>query len=704
MKKEEIAAMVIDDIKDIIYISDIENYDLLYVNDSTLEVLGYTEESQWKNKPCYKVLQGLDEPCPFCTNHLLKKDSYYDWEHYNEKVGRYFYLKDKLITMMGRDARLEVAVDITENRRASEELQRKLLREETLVECVKTLYENKDTERAINHLLSIIARYHCAERAYIFEIDEERDVLNNTYEWCNEGVTPQIDFLQEVALEVIDRWMVRFERDGEFYITSVNGEVDKDSDEYKILQVQGIESLMAAPLRIDGKIVGFLGVDNPKVDTDTLLLMQSVAAIVMDDIEKRKTMAKMYEFCYVDRLTTVGNRHAYTEYIRELEKKKSTNLGIVFADINGLKVANDTYGHEYGDMLIKEVSQLLVECFRENIYRIGGDEFVVFCVDVEQETFEAKVEQLRELQKGDKKNIVSIGSTWMEAYGNIEEQIAYADKLMYINKQEYYSTSKKKDGKYKENLSQQLLAEIKEGCFRVYLQPKIDLNSGKVKGAEALVRKIAADGSLIKPDKFIWKYEEEDIIRHVDFFVLDTVCTMIADWQKKKLAPLRISVNFSRITLMEHDIVEKIKRICKNHDVSPEYICIEVTETVEAIGEQELKKLVNELNEEGFKVSLDDFGTKYSSLAMLTSIDFNEVKLDRSLICDLEENEKKRIIAQYIIEMCKELSPVFSVAEGIENEEQKELLKQFKCTEGQGFYFAKPMDAESFTEKYLKSE
>lgn len=171
-----------------------------------------------------------------------------------------------------------------------EEMTKQLRLDAALMECVRTLYFSDDVNAAINEILKIIAGFHNADRAYIFEFDEENSVVNNTYEWCRENVEPQIDVLQGVDIAVIDRWMVQFETKGEFYINSLDAEADKDSDEYEILASQGIDSLMAAPLKIDGKIAGFIGVDNPADNTDTLFLMQSAAAFTVNDIQRRVTL------------------------------------------------------------------------------------------------------------------------------------------------------------------------------------------------------------------------------------------------------------------------------------------------------------------------------------------------------------------------------------------------------------------------------
>ncbi|MCM1288993.1 MAG: diguanylate cyclase [Clostridium sp.] len=171
-----------------------------------------------------------------------------------------------------------------------EEMTKQLRLDAALMECVRTLYFSDDVNAAINEILKIIAGFHHADRAYIFEFDKDQSVVNNTYEWCREGIEPQIDVLQGVDIAVIDRWMVQFETKGEFYINSLDAEADKDSDEYEILASQGIESLMAAPLKLDGEIVGFIGVDNPADNTDTLFLMQSAAAFAVNDIQRRVTL------------------------------------------------------------------------------------------------------------------------------------------------------------------------------------------------------------------------------------------------------------------------------------------------------------------------------------------------------------------------------------------------------------------------------
>lgn len=436
MTKEEINEIILDELDAFIYLVSMEDYQLLYMNQTVMEALGLKSEEEWKHKPCYQVLYGYQAPCANCPNQRVKENGHYEWVRYHEKMERFLYQKYKLLMIDGEPVKLGVTRDIAEVRESTEELQKRFQIESTLVRCVHTLYEKEDTIVAINEILSIIADYHQAERAYIFEFDHDNVLMHNTYEWCAEGVKAQIDFLQNIKITVIDRWMEKFEKQGEFYITSLGDEVDRESVEYKILKEQEIESLMAAPLRMGGKVVGFLGVDNPRKNTDTLLLLQSAAAFVVNDIQRRKTMEKLYILSYRDRLTMVENRHAYIKRIEELEQKKES-LGIIFADINGMKQVNDTYGHQRGDDMICEVANTLRERFKNDVYRIGGDEFVVFCVGIEQKAFEESVMQLEHSWKAGIS--VSTGALWIPECRNVEEQVEKTDHLMYRSKQEYYS-------------------------------------------------------------------------------------------------------------------------------------------------------------------------------------------------------------------------------------------------------------------------
>ncbi len=440
MTKEQISELIINEVEDMIYIIDMESYEMLYMNDKAKQILGLDDDGEWRNRKCYDVVHGVGYACECCPNSIVNEKGFYAYERYNQRSGRLFYQKYKLITFDGRKAKLVVSIDISQLRKTANELNTKLKIERTMLKCVKTLYEVDDMGHAINQLLEIIAQFYSADRAYIFEFDDIGYMMDNTYEWCGEDISSSIKSLKNIEITVIDRWIKAFEESGEIVINSVEKDLDKTSVEYKLLKAQGIEMLMAAPLCFENRIVGFLGVDNPRANTDSLIVLQTVSAFVVDDIFKQKNLIELYRLSYHDKLTGVGNRHAYVKCMENLEKNAGQSLGILFADINGLKKANDLYGHERGDYMIKTVAKRLQEYFKENVFRVGGDEFVVFCPGVEEEAFKKMVDDIKNNPSSDV--AASIGMLWTPECANVELHVAQADEIMYKNKQEYYKNQK----------------------------------------------------------------------------------------------------------------------------------------------------------------------------------------------------------------------------------------------------------------------
>lgn len=704
MSKTRIAAKATESSENLIYIATLDSYELLYMNDRTLMALGLPEDYEYSGKKCYQVLQGKNSPCEFCTNHLLSRDKAYHWKYFNPIINGHFLISDKLIEFDEKLVRFEVATDITRELEHQKDLIERLGTEETLLRGIQILSEHHDIRDAVSKLLEAVTEFYQGDRGYIFEFDYIAETANNTYEWCREGVTSEREHLQDVPLEELSEWIEMYEQKGEFYISSLEQEVSRDAIQYQKLNAQNITSLITAPMKKEGRITGFIGVDNPKIHLKDPGLLKSITYFIIEDFEKRELFEMMERMSYYDLLTQVYNRNKYAKVLRELAGRTLESVGIVYMDLNGLKLANDTYGHNYGDYLIKKTASLLKSYFTDNIFRLGGDEFLVLCVDMEKKLFDDTVERLRKEVEEHREINASIGSIWTRDTSNMEEQVAYADELMYAEKQSYYKSSLVSDYNRNTMLTRELLESIGRGDFVVYLQPKVRLESGCLTGAEALVRKQNADGSLIMPDWFIPQYESEHIIRHIDLYVLEVVCKTLKGWKEHGKELLRVSVNFSRVTLMENDIVKTIKEVCDRYEVAPEYIDIEMTESIGKIRWETLEKLTVEFKEAGFSISLDDFGARYSNLAILSTMEFNNLKLDKSLVRDIERNEKSRMIVEHAISLCRHLRGTTSVAEGIENEQQMQLLSDSKCDVGQGYYFSRPLSIREFSDLYLGRE
>lgn len=693
MKREKYDAIILNEYNSMFsYITDIETYEILHMTTSAMELYGIKSDEDYIGKKCYQLLQGLDAPCKFCNNAQLKVGEYYCWEHFNEILQRWLSVNDTLVTVEGRQYRLERAHDITEHKEKLKRLSDRMKIDDLLLECTHLILMEEDMEKAIQTFLEKLGRFCRAKRAYIFEFDTKNECIHNNYEWCSKAVLAEKKKAQNISAETAKWWMDQLKQADEYPINTLNEETD--SDECRILKVQGIQKILA-PMYEGKEIIGVLGVDDPTEDSQNRVLLRASANLLMEELQKHRMIKKLEQMSYRDLLTGIYNRNKYIDVLEAYEVCIPTSLGVVFADVNGLKNVNDTYGHKYGDMILKKVADILVEHMEGRVYRIGGDEFVILYENISEENFKKKIKVLKAQLDREDYCEVALGSEWKTGQYNVKELLANADQKMYDEKQKYYRDVLRGNKRSKVGVLGIVAREIKENRFEVVYQPQVDIETEEIIGAEALVRKIAPDGSMIVPDKFIPYYELEGIIRYIDLFVLETVCKKMQEWNQKGKF-LKISINFSRVTLMEEGIVETINKICEEYNISPLDITIEVIESVGKMQIKQLQKVVNDFRKSGFSIALDDYGSKYSNLALLSTIDFHTVKIDRALVQEIESNKNSQVIMNSTIQMCRSLNDTHTLAEGIETKRQAELLSDYHCEYGQGFYYSKPLSVKEF--------
>ncbi|MBM6880010.1 EAL domain-containing protein [[Clostridium] spiroforme] len=258
----EIAHTILNAENDIFYLSDLDNYELYYLNPAGQKIFGVKD---YHGKKCYEVLHGYDKPCHFCTNKYLRQDSFYIWENNNEYCGRHFLLKDKLVPYQGKKVRLEVALDITEQEYVSQSGKERLTFANKIVDYVNILSQCSNYDEAVNKVLASVGDFYQADRAYLFERDQFKpDHWNNTFEWCQQSVEPQIKNLQCVPPQVLERWMKAFQQNKSIIIYNLSPLKKISPYEWEVLHKQDIQRLIAVPLCEKDKIIGFIGVDNPR--------------------------------------------------------------------------------------------------------------------------------------------------------------------------------------------------------------------------------------------------------------------------------------------------------------------------------------------------------------------------------------------------------------------------------------------------------
>lgn len=314
----------------------------------------------------------------------------------------------------------------------------------TVNACVKALTDSTDMDTAINKLMQIINRYFDGDRTYLFENDYEKMVTNNIYEYAVEGVTKEIDNLQNVPLEYISFWIKMFREQGTFYLSDRDKEVAEGSATYEVLKAQNIHSLIAVPLLENGQITGFLGVDNPKQNYEKLAVLKTIEFYISDSMYRRDEEEKLKRMSYIDEPTGIYNRNKFESVLEECRESVHAKIGIAYFDLNGLKATNDNYGHKAGDRLIWNAADSIRQIFGNQVFRIGGDEFLVLATDCEKEEFYRKIEEVKE--ELERRNVSAAdGALWEPDSSGIDEQIRQAEAVMYEDKRKYHE--RKKDRK-----------------------------------------------------------------------------------------------------------------------------------------------------------------------------------------------------------------------------------------------------------------
>lgn len=444
MLLDKIKASIPEECGSLIFVADTENCGLLYMNAEMKAKHGMSaEDDSYIGKKCSDVLKEIEHSCENCRSCGGCDTKRFTRVLYHNHVhDEYFQIRWKTIEVDGRTLYMEIGDEVTEQIKQHEDTLIQLNRERVLIRCARTLELKLDVKDAINRLFEIIGNYYQATRTYLFEIDYEAQTTSNTYEWVAEGATAEIDNLQNVAIDAIQPFMDMFNEKGMFYISNLDDDVSQDSSTYRILQAQGINSLLAVPVVKDEMIVGFLGVDDPKENIKDFDLLTSVLYFIQNDLEKRRVMDQLAKLSYEDTLTGLYNRNRYNQVRNAMKKKAPEKLGIIYMDLNGLKYINDTYGHDQGDKLIRKTAKILKRIIGEDAYRIGGDEFVAICPGIELDDLEKKTQDLR--QRAEKDEIkVSIGTSWRDENVHIKEQLYEADQRMYEEKKIYYMQNHK---------------------------------------------------------------------------------------------------------------------------------------------------------------------------------------------------------------------------------------------------------------------
>jgi len=437
-------------------------------------------------------------------------------------------------------------------------------------------------------------------------------------------------------------------------------------------------------------------------------------AIFADITERKQDEEHIHRLAYYDKLTNLPNRTLAQEVLKKalaLSNNYDDLIGVLNIDIDRFFTINETMGHEYGDQLLQIIARRITRCNDEmdKTARISSDEFTIICPNIDSPNQLGKkaqriLDSIAEPVMLNKQEVfvtASIGiaiapgdgETDAILFRNAESARKHAKREG--NSFQFFNDEMNTQGFEQLVMKSSLRRALERNEFELFYQPQVDIISGQIVGAESLIRWMHPDLGLVSPNKFIPILEETGLIAEVGEWVLETACEQNRQWQDQGYSPIQIAVNLSPRQFRQKELISTIQDILEKTGLDAQWLELEVTESSIMDNPDEVVETLNNLHNLGIKLSIDDFGTGYSSLNYLKIFPIDVLKIDRSFISDITFDKDDETIVKTIIAMGHNLG-LKIIAEGVEEKDQLERVKQFQCEWYQGYYFSKPIPANEF--------
>ncbi len=434
----------------------------------------------------------------------------------------------------------------------------------------------------------------------------------------------------------------------------------------------------------------------------------------------RKNNLDLLKISYTDTLTGAGNM---ADFSRKLESvlQSEADFSVLAINIRNFKFINEIFGDIMANEFLCDIKEILEKNMTEKEFfcRETADKFYL-CLNTKdreiiKQRFTAITEEVqkkfhwyhREYQITLYAGVVT--SDELERT-HLKKEEVMTHVMFALNRARnaqpdglrFYDGELHQSEILRNYVESHMAQALKEGEFKLFLQPQKKLNEGILGGAEALVRWVIPEGKIIYPDQFIPVFEKNGFCSELDFYMVEQVCRQIREWIDTGKEVIPVAINQSKLAFYKEDYVKRLSDIVEKYQISPELITLEILESI-LLGEaKELNERIIELKQKGFKISMDDFGSGYSSLNTLSSLDIDELKLDRVFLLKMsgERKEKQQIIMEQIVNLARKMN-IITVAEGVETQEQEAFIIEAGCDYGQGYYYSRPVSAQEFTENIL---
>ena len=417
-----------------------------------------------------------------------------------------------------------------------------------------------------------------------------------------------------------------------------------------------------------------------------------------------------------DQVTGLYTRDLFFEYVRQIDvHQKNLDMDCIVFNIDHFHLVNEMYGREVGDQILKKVADAIMDVMESNASlacRTEGDAFYLYCSH--QDEYESIVDHITEVVGSDsgpakirlRAGVYQYADLTMDPETMFDRAKLACDRIKgdYTVTVAYYDKELYQKAIYQEHLIENIDKSIKDEDFKVYFQPKYDITGDKPKlrSAEALIRWVHPELGMISPGEFIPLFESNGLIQKVDNYVWNKAAACVKEWKDKYGVSVPVSVNVSRIDIFDSKLEEKLQNILDANGITEADLMLEITESAYSDNADSLTEVANRLRDRGFMIEMDDFGSGYSSLNMITTLPIDVLKLDMKFVRNMEKDEKSLKLVELIIGIAGFLNvPV--VAEGVETQSQLDTLKKMGCQVIQGYYFSRPVPASEF-EEFIKRE
>ncbi|MBN3895083.1 MAG: EAL domain-containing protein [Nostoc sp. NOS(2021)] len=613
--------------------------------------------------------------------------------------------------------------DITEQKQATAELRQRDRLLQAVAEAANYLLGEMNYETGIDRALAVLGEAAKADRAYLFQNHPHpvtgEIAVSLRFEWTHSFIESTHQHWQNQPYQAsgLARWYAVLSSG-----QSISGLTQKfPVAEQEFLIRDGIQSLLLVPLCFEKEFWGYLGLADctferhwSRHEESTLLTM---AASIISTRQRQQVEEKIRYQALHDLLTGLPNRLLFNELLSKTVPNATRNgesLAVIFLDLDRFKVINDTLGHTLGDKLLQSVAQRLNDSLRggDTIARWGGDEFTILLPrvnDIEEVTLVAyrmlqALEDAFHLQGHELYVTASLGIALLDNNSpDAETLIQHADAALYYakdkgrNNYQFYSVSLSAKNPELLTLEKSLRYALERKEFTVYYQPRVSIATEEITGMEALLRWQHPEMGLVAPSVFIPLAEESGLIVAIGEWVLRTACSQNKTWQDAGFPPITIAVNLSLKQFRQPKLLETIAKVLEQTGLEPRFLELEITETTVIEDLNFTTRVLENLQQMGIYISIDDFGTGHSSLSRLQLLPLHNLKIDKSFIQDLTHDVKVAHIVKAIVGLGQSLGLKLT-AEGVEKKEELEFLKSINCDDVQGFLFYRPLSALKATE------